>query len=220
MEFDAQLLQPKYRLIMGKAGSSFTFEVAESNGIPTELLERARKKIDSQKLKWDQLLLELEKEKQALTQQLINSEKQQKIADQKIEQYDKKNNELQALTQKKTQLWDKEQIDIQLAKKMKQFITGVKSKGKNQELWDEMKKFILMEHAKLESQRKKDQIKKQKSQIKEEEESTLVPLTIADLVKIKQTKQVGIVTKIEDKGVTVIIGNFKTLISRDKLVKI
>ena len=83
-----------------------------------------------------------------------------------------------------------------------------------------MKKFILMEHAKLESQRKKDQIKKQKSQIKEEEESTLVPLTIADLVKIKQTKQVGIVTKIEDKGVTVIIGNFKTLISRDKLVKI
>jgi DNA mismatch repair protein MutS2 len=220
MEFAAQLLQPKYRLIMGKAGSSFTFEVAESNGIPTELLERARKKIDSQKLKWDQLLLELEKEKQALTQQLINSEKQQKIADQKIEQYDKKNNELQALTQKKTQLWDKEQIDIQLAKKMKQFITGVKSKGKNQELWDEMKKFILMEHAKLESQRKKDQIKKQKSQIKEEEESTLVPLSIADLVKIKQTKQVGIVTKIEDKGVTVIIGNFKTLISRDKLVKI
>jgi hypothetical protein len=107
-----------------------------------------------------------------------------------------------------------------LAKKMKQFITGVKSKGKNQELWDEMKKFILMEHAKLESQRKKDQIKKQKSQIKEEEESTLVPLSIADLVKIKQTKQVGIVTKIEDKGVTVIIGNFKTLISRDKLVKI
>jgi hypothetical protein len=132
----------------------------------------------------------------------------------------KKNNELQALTQKKNLQWDKEQVELQLAKKMKQFITGVKSKGKNQELWDEMKKFILMEHAKLESQRKKDQIKKQKEQIKEEEESTLVPLTIADLVKIKQTKQVGIVTKIEDKGVTVIIGNFKTLISRDKLVKI
>ena len=220
MEFDAQLLQPKYRLIMGKAGSSFTFEVAESNGIQTELLDRARKKIDSQKLKWDQLLLDLEREKQALTQQLINAEKQQKIADQKIEQYDKKSNELQVLTQKKTQLWDKEQIDIQLAKKMKQFITGVKSKGKNNELWEEMKKFILMEHAKLESQRKKDQIKKQKMQLKEEDESTLVPLAIADLVKIKQTKQVGIVTKIEDKGVTVIIGNFKTLISRDKLVKI
>jgi DNA mismatch repair protein MutS2 len=220
MEFDAQLLQPKYRLIMGKAGSSFTFEVAESNGIQTELLDRARKKIDSQKLKWDQLLLDLEREKQALTQQLINSEKQQKIADQKIEQYDKKSNELQALTQKKTQLWDKEQIDIQLAKKMKQFITGVKSKGKNNELWEEMKKYILMEHAKIESQRKKDQIKKQKSQIQEEESSTLVPLSIADLVKIKQTKQVGIVTKIEEKGITVIIGNFKTLISRDKLVKI
>jgi hypothetical protein len=78
----------------------------------------------------------------------------------------------------------------------------------------------LMEHAKLESLRKKDQIKKQKSQIQEEEINTLVPLSIADLVKIKQTKQVGIVTKIEDKGVTVIIGNFKTLISRDKLVKI
>ncbi len=220
MEFDAQLLQPKYKLIMGKAGSSFTFEVAESNGIQSELLQRARKKIDSKKLKWDQLLLELEKEKQILTQQLLETEKQQKAANLKIEQYDKKNTELQLLTQKKNLQWDKEQVDLQLAKKMKQFITGVKSKGKNQELWDEMKKFILMEHAKLESQRKKDQIKKQKNQIKEEEESTLVPLSIADLVKIKQTKQVGIVTKIEDKGVTVIIGNFKTLISRDKLIKI
>jgi hypothetical protein len=39
-------------------------------------------------------------------------------------------------------------------------------------------------------------------------------------VRIKQTKQVGMVTKIEEKGITVIIGNFKTLISRDKLQKI
>ena len=103
---------------------------------------------------------------------------------------------------------------------MKQFVQSVKGRGKNTELWEEMKKFVLIEHNKLEQIKKKEKIKKQKQSIQEEEVKDAQPLALADLVRIKQTKQVGMVTKIEDKGITVVIGNFKTLISRDKLIKI
>ncbi len=220
MQFDAEALLPKYHLISGKAGSSFTFEVAQANGIDEELLTRAKKKINQQKLKWDQLLLDLEKEKQQWTKQREEADKLQTQAQNKIEQFNKKNDQLSKLTEKKNAQWEKEQVDLNMAKKMKQFIQSVKARGKNTELWDEVKKYVLMEHSKLEQIKRKEKIKKQKQEIQEEQKEDVAPLNLTDLVRIKQTKQVGIVTKIEDKGITVVIGNFKTLISRDKLIKI
>jgi DNA mismatch repair protein MutS2 len=220
MQFDAEALLPKYQLISGKAGSSFTFEVAQANGIADELLERAKKKINSQKLKWDQLLLDLEKEKQQWTKQREEADKKLTQAQAKIDQFTKKNDQLDIQISKKNAAWEKEQVDINLGKKMKQFVQSVKGRGKNTELWEEMKKFVLIEHNKLESLKKKEKIKKQKQAVQEEDTKDNEPLSIADLVRIKQTKQVGMVTKVEDKGITVVIGNFKTLISRDKLIKI
>ena len=35
MQFDNKTLEPIFKLMMGEAGSSFTFEVAQKNGIPT-----------------------------------------------------------------------------------------------------------------------------------------------------------------------------------------
>ncbi len=46
MLFDSKSLEPVFRLIVGEAGSSFTFEVAQKNGIPYSLINRAKKKIE------------------------------------------------------------------------------------------------------------------------------------------------------------------------------
>ena len=45
MQFNDKTLEPTFNLILGQAGSSFTFEVAEKNGIPYSLINRAKKKI-------------------------------------------------------------------------------------------------------------------------------------------------------------------------------
>jgi len=44
MQFDNRTLEPTFKLIMGEAGSSFTFEVAQKNGIPYSLINKAKKK--------------------------------------------------------------------------------------------------------------------------------------------------------------------------------
>ena len=44
MLFNDKTLEPIYKLIIGEAGSSFTFEVAQKNGIPFSLINRAKKK--------------------------------------------------------------------------------------------------------------------------------------------------------------------------------
>ncbi|KKK87908.1 hypothetical protein LCGC14_2748530, partial [marine sediment metagenome] len=41
MLFDASTLEPLYKLHLGEAGSSFTFEVAQKNGIPYSLINRS-----------------------------------------------------------------------------------------------------------------------------------------------------------------------------------
>jgi DNA mismatch repair protein MutS2 len=43
MLFDNRTLEPIYQLVLGEAGSSFTFEVAQKNGIPYSLINRAKK---------------------------------------------------------------------------------------------------------------------------------------------------------------------------------
>ena len=61
MQFDNRTLEPVFKLIMGEAGSSFTFEVAQKNGIPYSLINRAKKKIERGKVRFDATIAKLQK---------------------------------------------------------------------------------------------------------------------------------------------------------------
>ena len=63
MLFDEKTLLPLYKLIIGQAGSSFTFEVAQKNGIPFSLINRSKKKIESGKIRFDKTISKLQKER-------------------------------------------------------------------------------------------------------------------------------------------------------------
>ncbi len=62
MEFDTRNLKPTYELNIGQAGSSFTFEVAQKIGIPYNIINKAKKKVDRNKVKFDQTLSRMQRE--------------------------------------------------------------------------------------------------------------------------------------------------------------
>ena len=66
MLFNRESLAPMYQLEVGQPGSSFTFEVAEINGIGSGLIERAKGKLDKRRVELDGLLGDLHKEKSKL----------------------------------------------------------------------------------------------------------------------------------------------------------
>ena len=66
MMFDERTLEPLYKLALGQAGSSFTFEVAQKNGIPYSLINRAKKKIERSKVRFDATIAKLQKERSKL----------------------------------------------------------------------------------------------------------------------------------------------------------
>ena len=66
MQFDEKTLQPLFKLFIGQAGSSFTFEVAQKNGIPYSLINKAKKRVEGEKIRLDKTISRLQKERNTI----------------------------------------------------------------------------------------------------------------------------------------------------------
>ncbi|CAN5218312.1 DNA mismatch repair protein MutS [soil metagenome] len=82
MAFDEINLQPLYKLMVGKPGSSYTFSIAERIGLPKHLISRARDLVDEDHFRLDKLLnrteqdqQQLDKDKKELNKLLAENEK-------------------------------------------------------------------------------------------------------------------------------------------------
>jgi DNA mismatch repair protein MutS2 len=63
MGFDTQTLEPRYRLEIGKPGSSFAFEIASKIGLDDKIMAAAREKMGVKQQDMESLLIQLEQEK-------------------------------------------------------------------------------------------------------------------------------------------------------------
>ncbi|HEY6957186.1 MAG TPA: DNA mismatch repair protein MutS, partial [Flavisolibacter sp.] len=68
MAFDEQRLQPLYKLIVGKPGSSYTFSIAERIGLDKRLIQKARHLVDEEHFRLDKLLNRTEQDLQKVQQ--------------------------------------------------------------------------------------------------------------------------------------------------------
>lgn len=66
MSFDKKNLEPTYRFVPGKPGSSFAFEIARKSGLPRQIIAYARDKSGKNKWAIEEMLVNLENEKNEL----------------------------------------------------------------------------------------------------------------------------------------------------------
>lgn len=92
MAFDEKNLQPLYKLIIGKPGSSYTFSIAERIGLDKKLINEARQLVDEDQFRLDKLLnrteqdlQHIEKKDKQLQHQLKENEKLKKEMQQVID---------------------------------------------------------------------------------------------------------------------------------------
>ena len=88
MEFDLKRLQPLYKLLVGKPGSSYTFLVAERSGLPRELIKNARRKVARKNLLLEKLLTDVEREKGAIKNKLLEVEHNDQRLKELIKKYE------------------------------------------------------------------------------------------------------------------------------------
>ncbi|MCO5269341.1 MAG: DNA mismatch repair protein MutS [Brumimicrobium sp.] len=215
MLFNTENLQPLFKLSIGQPGSSFTFEVAQINGISKDLIAKAKTKLDKKKVKFDQLLHELQKEKSyltRLTQEHITSqfkaEERREFYEQSRDKYEEKLAQLRKNAEEANKF-------VNLGKKMQQFIDAYTARSRkkdvNQALLEEVKKFIAVEKAKIESVKNEIRLKNKekrsnKAPTKQEESYAQDRIKVGSKVKLISTKQVGEVEEIKGKDVVISFG--------------
>lgn len=88
MLFDKEQLAPTYQFKVGRPGSSFAFEIAQKSGLSQKILRYARNKTGKNEKAVDELLIDLQREKQELEEQLQLAATREKQLEKLIKNYE------------------------------------------------------------------------------------------------------------------------------------
>lgn len=243
MLFDENTLLPLYKLEIGQAGSSFTFEVAQKNKIPKFILDSARSKVEHDIVNLDKTIVKLQQEKFEVEKLKTNLTEQKDSAQNKKENLQKLNEQLEQKLFNFQKLYEDEHRKLQFGNKVETFIEAY-AKGKSRK--DVVKDFVKIleqekfrrlggdknETKKLKVVKRKitQELKKVDVQEKIEETNTKIEekksteravwMKIGQRVRIKGSASVGTIEQISKNKVTVNYGSFKTQISGDELERV
>ena len=241
MQFNDKTLEPIFKLILGEAGSSFTFEVAQKNGIPFSLINRAKKKIERGKVRFDATIAKMQKERHqiAKTGKLLK-EKENKFENES-ERLEKLNERLKSKLVNYQELFDHNKKMIVLGNKLNDLAERFFQNNKKRPLIAELLRLVESENAKRKRKtaalEKKDrevkkevtkevtqklvsirkEKKKKKAAAPQPKPKPLVNLKVGDKVRMLDGKSVGSIDSIEKQKAIVNYGLFTTQVSLDQL---
>ena len=242
MMFDEKSLEPMYKLILGQAGSSFTFEVAQKNGIPFGLINRAKKKIEGGKVRFDKTIATLQKERSKLEKTSLTLKEEETKAREESKKMETINAKIQEKLERYQELYDANQRLIYIGQKIDDISESYFNNKDKKTLIGEFLKMVEIENSKrrkLSAKEKKvkeviqkkveEEVKvkveeirtvKKEKKIKakiEEENKPKVILKVGDRVRMKDGKAIGTIDAIEKTKATVNYGIFTSKVSLEQL---
>ena len=243
MQFNDKTLEPTFNLVLGQAGSSFTFEVAQKNGIPYSIINRAKKKIERGKVRFDATIAKLQKQRVQLDKTASSLKDEEDKFKKENEKLNLTNDKIKSKLINYQELFDSNQRMITVGNKLNEISERYFNNGKKRILISELlnlvdtlnskRKKTNFSKAKLE----KKKIKKTKEVLdkelhsirKEKKKNKLKPIKkqfnvvfkVGDKVKIEGSSTVGVIDNIEKNNAIINYDTFttKTNISKLEFVK-
>lgn len=241
MLFDEKSLEPMYKLILGQAGSSFTFEVAQKNGIPYGLINRAKKKIEVGKVRFDKTIATLQKERTKLekTSQILKEEETK--AREEGKKMETINIKIQDKLERYQELYDANQRLIYMGQKIDDIAEKYFNNKDKKVLIGEFLKIVEIENSKRKKATAKERVEKEiikkkvieevhvkveeirevkkekKKAQKIESEKPKITLKVGDRVRMFDGKAVGTIDKIEKNKAVVNYGVFTSKVNLEQL---
>ncbi len=220
MLFNPDDLRPLFEFQMGSPGSSFTFEVAKNNGIPTKLIKNAKQKLDKEKLKFNELLADLQRKTNRLEQEIQRNKKESKYHSNKAEEIDAHRSKLTQKYEKINRTMQVQEAELLAGKKMLEFLSKFKtSRGKknNEDLMKEVLEYFKAQKTKKEAKKKANKPKRKLSQkqVKSYQQEKIV---VGSQVKIIATRQLATVEEIKGNNTVLSVGNNRIKVGLKQLI--
>ena len=229
MQFDSETFEPLFKLITGEAGSSYTFEVASKNGIENYLIDKAKEKVDLEKVRFEGVISKLQKERVKNSEELTELKRLQVDTRVKKDENEVLNEKLTNKLSKYNLLYEHEKKTINIGNKFNGLVENYNKHGKKRRLISEIFNIIEIESKKMEKKKStnKNLTSKEISKIKDESKRDILKIkkkkklnkkveikfSVGDTVKIPTGKSHGIIDSIKKGKAIVNYGNFKTQIS-------
>ena len=243
MQFNDKTLEPTFNLVLGQAGSSFTFEVAQKNGIPYSIINRAKKKIERGKVRFDATIAKLQKQRVQLDKTASSLKEEEDKFKKENEKLNLTNDKIKSKLVNYQELFDSNQRMITVGNKLNDISERYFNNGKKRILISELlnlvdtlnskRKKINFSKAKLEKKKVKKtkevlekelhSIRKQKkkNKLKPVKKHLNIVFKIGDKVRIEGSTTVGVIDNIEKNNAIINYDTFttKTNISKLEFVK-
>ncbi|MBL7720774.1 MAG: DNA mismatch repair protein MutS [Chitinophagaceae bacterium] len=205
MAFDEKNLQPQYKLIVGKPGSSYTFSIAERIGLEKNLINRARQLVDEDQYRLDKLLnrteqdlRDLEKKEKSLQQLLKENERLKKEMQHTL---DKEKHRQQVELLKEQNRLSEQRIAYlkDMERKLKQMLIEWRKEENKHKVIKQMEALLFKKDEKKVVSKMQKKIDAKFSEVGGE-------VKVGDKVKIKKNHQVGQVLELRGKRAVVKVG--------------
>ena len=241
MLFDEKSLEPMYKLVLGQAGSSFTFEVAQKNGIPFGLINRAKKKIEGGKVRFDKTIATLQKERSKMEKTSQNLKEEELKAREEGKKMENINVKIKQKLESYQELYDSNQKLIYIGQKIDDLASKYFNRKNKKELVAEFLKIIEIENSKrikISTKEVKAIAEKKKEVIQEVTEEVEIiraekkekkikanlviekpkpVLKVGDRVRMFDGKSIGTIDKIEKNKALVNYGVFTSTVNLEAL---
>jgi len=205
MAFDEVNLQPLYKLIIGKPGSSYTFSIAERIGLPPHLIKRARTLVDEDHFRLDKLLNRTEQDLQKLDiekkdlQKLLKENERLKKEMETVMDKEKHRQQVELLKHQNVVTEERINYLKDTERKLKQIVLEWRKSEDKEAVITQVQNLLFK---KKETAVNNKLAKKAESKYRE----TNTAITVGVKVKMKKNHQVGEVKEIRGKRAVVQIG--------------
>ncbi|MBC7947211.1 MAG: DNA mismatch repair protein MutS [Chitinophagaceae bacterium] len=205
MAFDEKNLQPQYKLLIGKPGSSYTFSIAERIGLDKGLIKRAKDLVDEDQFRLDKLLNRTEQDLRDLEvkeKELLLAVKENEKLKKEMEQVlDKERHRQQVEILKEQNKISEDRIAYlkDMERKLKQMLVEWKKE-------EDKTKVIRQMQALLFRKNEEKVVNKLQKKVDSKFAEVGGQIKVGDKVKMKRNHQVGEVMELRGKRAVVKIG--------------
>ncbi len=209
MNFDKDTLSPTYELRVGRPGSSYAFEIAAKSGLSQDLIQYARNRVGSETAV-DDILIELQREKQELEEKLKAAFDKEQNLDRLIKTYDSLHHDLD-LKRKQLKLEQKEFEMRQTAKANQEVDKLVRQLKEERDLDKARQVATELRQQRTEKARQVDEINAEVVRLEEKNQPSAAarPLAPGDYVRLRAGGSTGRIETIKGSKAMIVMGELQ-----------